>query len=121
MGQGKTLACRVCKGASTALITRLVKEVLLFTYKECEIISAAPIAEIKDYLQKLGAVPECGVQGEQGLKYNHAGLEIEITACTNGTFPDIGLPRHKLTVHGDRKLAEDFLTAFRFKFLSVGG
>ena len=121
MGQGKTLACRVCKGASTVLFIRLVKEVLLFSYKECKIISAVPITEIKDYLHELGAVPEYENQGKQGLKYNYAGLGIEITAYTNGTLPDIGVPRHILEVHGDRKLAEDFLTAFRFNFLSGGG
>jgi len=100
---------------------RLVKEVLLFSYKECKIISAVPIAEIKDYLHKLGAVSEIEIQGKQGLKYNYAGLGIEITAYTNGTLPDIGIPRHELAVHGDRKMSEDFLTAFRFNFLSGGG
>ena len=93
----------------------------MFSYKECKIISAVPIAEIKDYLNDLGAVPECEIQGKQGLKYNYAGLGIEITAYSDGTLPDIGIQRHKLVVHGDRKLAEDFLTAFRFNFLSGGG
>jgi len=82
------------------------------------IISAAPIADIKAYLRELGAVP---VHGENGQKYKYTGLEIEITAYTNKALPDIGIPRHTITVNGDRKLAEDFLTAFRFRFLSAGG
>ena len=93
----------------------------MFSYKECKIISAVPIAEIKDYLHKLGAVSEYEIQGKQGIVYNYAGLGIEITAYTNGTLPDIGVPRHLIVVHGDRKIAEDFLTAFRFNFMSAGG
>jgi len=93
----------------------LLKEAFLFSYKEYKIISAAPIAEIKKYLLELGAVPKCG------QKYDYADIEIEITAYNSDAYPDLGVPRHTITVHGDPIPAEDFLTAFRFKFLSAGG
>jgi len=82
------------------------------------IISAVPITDIYSYLHELGAAE---VHGKHGQKYNYAGLEIEITAYTNGTLPDIGIQRHMIAIQGDRKLAEEFLTAFRFRFLSAGG
>ena len=108
MGQ-ENLACRVCKGAS------YLRRSFLFSYKEQKIISAVPIAEIKDYLHELGATEK------PGQKYDYTGLEIEISAFTDDTFPDLGIPRHTIAVHGDPVLAEEFLTAFRFRFLSAGG
>ena len=87
----------------------------LFTYKEFKIISAVPISDIKAYLQELGAVEK------PGQKYDHNGIEIIVTLNKDDTFPDLGVPRHTITVNGDPSLAEDFLTAYRFKFMSAGG
>jgi len=87
----------------------------LFSYKELKIISAAPIVEILDYLHELGAKKK----SEQ--KYDYAGLEIEITPYNDDTYPDLGIQRHTIAVQGDPDSAEEFLTAFRFKFLSAGG
>jgi len=126
MGQAGRLACRVCKGASKvlfyktpALLLRLEMEVpFLFTYRELKIISAAPISQITDYLKELGAVP---TETACGLKYELAGLEIDINQLENDPYPDIGAPRHTIEVHGDNNSAQDFLTAFRLRFLSAGG
>ena len=87
----------------------------LFTYKEFKIISAVPVSEINEYLRQLGAVEK------PGSKYDYAGLEIEVTLTKDDTFPDLGMTRHTITVHGDPSLAGDFLTAYRFKFMSAGG
>lgn len=93
----------------------MIKEVLLFSYKECKIVSAVPIADIKAYLHEIGA------KEADGLKFDYTDLKIEITAHESDTYPDLGIPRHTITVHGERATAEDFLTAFRFRFLSAGG
>ena len=98
----------------------------MFSYKELKIVSAVPIAQITAYLCELGAVesPAPGPDPDKvtnGRRYDYAGLEIEITANEDDAFPDIGVPRHTIAVHGDRALAEDFLTAFRLRFMSAGG
>ena len=106
----------------------------MFTYKELKIVSAAPIDQITAYLCQLGAVEAPGpanvvnaanaaniTNAANAWKYNCAGLEIEITANEDEAFPDIGVPRHTIAVHGDKNLAEDFLTAFRMRFMSAGG
>jgi hypothetical protein len=86
----------------------------LFSYNECKIISAAPLAEIRAYLRELGA-------GEMpGPVYEYAGLKIEITSENNALI-NLNIPRHTIHVHGDRALAERLLTDFRFRFLSAGG
>ena len=87
----------------------------MFNYKDQKIISAVPVVQIKDYLQELGAVEK------SDHKYDYKGLEIEITPYNDNAYPDLGFPRHTIKVHGDLSMAEDFLTAFRFRFLSVGG
>ena len=93
----------------------------LFYYKEHKIISAAPIMEIKEYFYELGAVEQAEQTEQAGLKYDYANLEIEITPHTENGFPDLGIKRHIIKVSGDTNLAEDFLTSFRFKFMSAGG
>ena len=90
----------------------------MFTYRELKIISAVPISQIMGYLNELGAVR---IETACGLKYELAGLEIDINQLENDPYPDIGVPRHTIQVHGDKKTAQDFLTAFRFRFLSAGG
>ena len=87
----------------------------MFSFKECKVISAVPIAEIKKYLHELGA------SEKPGQKYDYGSLEIKIAAYNDTAFPDIGVPRHTITVNGEKALAEDFLTSFRFRFLSAGG
>ena len=87
----------------------------LFTYNEPKIISAVPLAEIKEYLHELGS------SEKTGLNYEHNGLGIAITPCNDNTYPDLGLPRHVIEVQGDPEKAEEFLSAFRFRFLSAGG
>ena len=90
----------------------------MFTYRELKIISAVPISQIMGYLDELGAV-----QAETicGLKYELADIVIDINQLENDPYPDIGAPRHTIQVHGDKKSAQDFLTAFRLRFLSAGG
>ena len=87
----------------------------MFTYNEFKIISAVPIAQIKEYFHELGAVENT----EQ--KYDYKELEIEVTDHNDDKYPDLGIQRHTITVHGDPILAGDFLTAFRFRFMSAGG
>jgi len=84
------------------------------------------MSEIEKYLRELGATPEqspeqCPEQERLGHSYNYAGLRVEITAYEDDTFPDIGTPRHTIAVHGDPVSAEDFLTEYRFRFMSAGG
>ena len=87
----------------------------MWSYKDNKIISAVPVIEIARYLDELGAV-ETDKQ-----KYNFNGLTIEIVTYDGDAYPDIGIPRHTITVYGEKEPAEDFLTKFRFKFLSAGG
>ena len=108
MGQDKTWPAVFAKEL-------LIRRSFLFSYKEFKIISAVPIAEILDYLHELGA------RENPGKTYDYEGLEIEIAAYNEDTHPDLGIPRHTIAVQGDPILAEKFLTAFRFRFLSAGG
>ena len=87
----------------------------MFSYDECKIISAVPLADIQAYLRELGA------QEKPGLIYEYVGLKIEIIPLTNKATINLQIPQHLIQVHGDKALAEQFLTAFRFKFLSAGG
>ena len=87
----------------------------MFTYEECRILSAVPIAEIRKYLDGLGAVEK------PGQKYEYEGLTIEITASADNALPNLGIQRHTIDVTGNRALAEEFLNAFRLRFLSAGG
>jgi len=87
----------------------------LFTYSEHKIISAVPLADIESYLNELGATARSGQQ------YDHKDLMILITPYDSDVYPDLGIPRHTITVEGDKASAEDFLTAFRFRFMSAGG
>ena len=87
----------------------------MFSYKDSKIISSVPAEQIKAYLKELGAVEN------QEFKYDLAEITIEITPYNEKTFPDLGIPRHTITVSGDQILAEDFLTEFRLRFLSAGG
>ena len=109
----------------------------MFTYKELKIVSAVPMDQISAYLCELGAVESPdpanvanaanaanitnAANAASVRRYECAGLEIEITANKDDAFPDLGVPRHTIAVHGDRTLAEDFLTAFRMRFMSAGG
>ena len=99
----------------------------MFTYKEQKIISAVPITEIKEYFEELGAMikPEQLEQTEQpdkpGLTYDYTDLEIEIIPYIENGYPDLGIQRHTIIVRGDTNLAEDFLTSYRFRFMSAGG
>ena len=87
----------------------------MWSYKDFKIISAAPKAEIIKYLHELGAIET------QETSYDYEGLKIEITAYHDDEYPDLGVPRHMITVHGDPIPAEVFLTKFRYRFLSAGG
>jgi len=87
----------------------------LFSYRDCSIISAIPLWEIQAYLAELGAV------AASELVYTYAGLEIEVSACASDVAQSLCIPRHSIHVRGDKALAEQFLTAFRFRFLSAGG
>ena len=87
----------------------------MFSYREHKIISAVPLEDIKKYLQELGASesPE--------MKFGYKELEIVVTPFSDDTYPDLGIPRHTIVVNGDLLSAEDFLTNFRFRFMSAGG
>jgi len=61
-----------------------------------------------------------GAQEKPGLVYEYAGLKIEITPEDNALI-NLNIPRRTIRVHGDRALAERFLTDFRLRFLSAGG
>ena len=87
----------------------------MFCYNNCKIVSAVPLAEIEDYLlRELGAVQS------PGQRYEYAGLEIEITPASD-PWPTLAIPRHTINVSGNKAAAEQFLTDFRFRFMSAGG
>ena len=88
----------------------------MFSYNTCTIVSAAPLTDIKAYL-----LCELGGVEKPGLHYECGGLEIALTPCTDAFPSTLFIPRHRIHVRGDRVLAEQFLTAFRFRFLSAGG
>ena len=87
----------------------------MFSYKELSIQSAIPIAEIRAYLSEIGA------KETADLLYKYGAIEIEITKVTNRAPEIFNIPRHDIRVKGKRADAENFLTEFRFKFLSAGG
>ena len=87
----------------------------MFSYNEHQIISAVPLVDIQVYFQELGA------QEKQKLVYEYRGLKITITPVANKTAANLQIPQHLIKVQGDQTLAEQFLTAFRFNFLSAGG
>ena len=88
----------------------------MFVYEECKIISGIPLSDIKQYL-----LCELGAKERLDRTYEYNGLEIEVTACMDRSFPSFSIPRHLINVRGDRTLAEQFLTTFRFRFMSAGG
>ena len=90
----------------------------MFTYNERKIISATPLADITAYLTGLGGVAK---PGADECVFEYAGLEIVIAPMQDSAFPALGIPRHLIDVRGDKALAEQFLTAFRFRFMSAGG
>jgi len=87
----------------------------LFSYNEQRIHSAAPLAEIKAYLNGLGA------EELPGQVFKYEGLEIRLIPYINNELPDLGVPRHTVDVTGEKEPAERFLNAFRMRFLSAGG
>ena len=87
----------------------------MFSYTEHKITSAIPLNDIQAYLRQLGATEK------PGLVYEYAGLEIKITPAPNKAAISLNIPQHLIQVQGNKTLAEQFLTAFRFKFLSAGG
>lgn len=96
----------------------------MFTYKNHSILSAAPITEINAYLRGLGAVELPGSAYE--YVYEYEGLKITICPCDSETFPGIHIShmhieRHLIEVQGGKEEAEEFLTAFRLRFMSAGG
>ena len=87
----------------------------MFSYKELKIISAVPADDIFGYMREIGASEKTG-----GL-YEYGGLEIEISVYIDNALPELGIIRYLIEARGERSAAEDFLTAFRFRFLSAGG
>ena len=87
----------------------------MFSYKEHKIISAVPLADIEVYFNELGAAEI------SRLMYEYKGLKIKLTVFDNDVYPDLGIQRHAITVSGNKTSAEEFLTAFRFRFMSAGG
>ena len=87
----------------------------MFSYKEQKIHSAAPLTDIKAYLTGLGAIEL------PGQVYEYTGLEIRIIPYINNELPDLGIPRHTIDVNGGKEEAEQFLNAFRMRFMSAGG
>jgi len=87
----------------------------MFHYNSHKIISAVPLADILKYFSELSAkkLSDC--------IYKYNGLEIEITPYSDDKLPDLGILRHTIEVRGDKIPAEQFLTDFRFRFLSAGG
>ena len=92
----------------------------MFTYNELKIVSAVPVARIREYMDEIGA-NELAAGEKHGLVYKYNDLEIEITACSDVAFPEFGISKHIISVTGGKTPAEEFLTAFRYRFLSVGG
>jgi len=87
----------------------------MFTYKNLQIISAVPFRDIERYFNEIDAI-----RNERGA-YALGDIEIWVDPCEVSAFEAFDIPRHKITVTGDRDAAEKFLTAFRLRFLSLGG
>ena len=100
----------------------------MFEYKEHKIISAMPLDDIKSYLCEIGGIEKLKQhQDEQlgdakccELNYEYLGLEIKIH-IENGDLAKLNIPKHTISVQGDKPTAEKFLTDFRFRFMSAGG
>jgi len=102
----------------------------MFTYKEHKIISSVPAAEITGYMHEIGASEKVCVELtgsvqkntiKTGALYEYNGLEIKISLYNDLALPDLGIQRFLIEAHGDRAAAEEFLTAYRYRFLSAGG
>ena len=87
----------------------------MFTYSSLRIISATPIDNIARYFDEIGAA-----RNSRGV-YTLGNMEITVIPCEAGTFAGFDIPRHEISVTGDRAAAEKFLTDFRLRFLSLGG
>jgi len=92
----------------------------MFTFKEPKIVTAIPIDGIKSYLSELGAL-ESGTDRTGAQVYGYAGLEIEIAVFKDEVLPNLGLEKHTVSVRGDKEKTEEFLNAFVYRFLSIGG
>ena len=94
----------------------------MFTYTELKIISAVPLTEILEYFRGLGAV-DTGYKASltEGLLFNYNDMEIKITGYHDPALPELGIKRYQIELRGERAAAEEFLTAYRFHFLSAGG
>jgi hypothetical protein len=84
-------------------------------YNDLSVKSAIPLEDIKIYFN------EIGVTEKPGLLFEYGDLEITISVGVNEAMKNLGVPQHIIIVKGDRAKAEQFLTDFRFRFLSAGG
>ena len=87
----------------------------MFTYSSLRIISSTPIDKIARHFDEIGAA-----RNSRGA-YSLGNIEIRVTTCEAGTFAGFSIPRHEISVTGERDAAERFLTEFRLRFLSLGG
>jgi hypothetical protein len=96
---------------------RLLKEAsYLFSYdNDLSVKSAIPLEDIKRYFS------EIGVKEKAGLLFTYDDLEIKIIVGINEAIKNLQIPQHTIIVSGARAKAEQFLTDFRFRFLSAGG
>jgi len=101
----------------------------MFNYNEHKIISAMPLEDIKAYIIALGGAEKTKLYPDEGfdnvknleLYYEYLGLEIKIIIEKNDDLAKLNIPKHAISVQGDKSLAEKFLTDFRFRFMSAGG
>ena len=88
----------------------------MFTYSKLSIDSAIPLQEILDYFDSIGVVHT------DGGDYSYCGLEIRLIPKETQISPSLNIPRQEIVIlSGERRIAEDFLTNFRLRFLSAGG
>ena len=87
----------------------------MFTYNNLKILSATPLRDIEQYLGGLGAE-----RNERGT-YTLGGIEVAVIPVEAASFGKFDIPRHEISVTGNRAAAESFLTGFRLRFLSLGG
>ena len=73
------------------------------------------MADIEQYLQSIGG------EKTRDYKYSYKNLEITITICPAFEPERLCVPRHEISVSGDKETAGEFLTNFRKRFLSAGG